>query len=263
MKAGINVWTWGFESRKSFEQAIKEVTDIGYRAVENIGSVVKLYEDSPDDFDALMDAYGVEFVCAYNHLGDNWEADYAYAERVLRFLSGHGVSIMNLQAAARPETGVTEDELADTTDKVSEIARLAQQYGVTVCLHPHYGTIVERAHELAYLMEHIDPSLLRLTLDTAHTVLGGMDPVSTFAQYADRVGYVHMKDIVPLEDPSLPWWSGFRELGRGTVNFPAIVDILKGVGFDGYLCVELDNPRICGYKSAAISRQYLREELAL
>ena len=72
-----------------------------------------------------------------------------------------------------------------------------------------------------------------------------------------------MKDIVPVRDPSAPWWSGFRELGRGTVNFPAIVDVLGRAGFDGVLCVELDSPRICGYKSAAISRQYLRDELGL
>ena len=94
-------------------------------------------------------------------------------------------------------------------------------------------------------------------------MVDGMDPVATVKRYADRIRYMHMKDIIPLTDPALPWWSGFRELGRGVVNFPAIVDVLDGAGFDGVLCVELDRPRICGYKSAAISRQYIREELGL
>jgi inosose dehydratase len=134
---------------------------------------------------------------------------------------------------------------------------------VTVCLHPHYGTNVERASELAYVMERVDPAVLSLTLDTAHTVLGGMAPVDTFERYADRVRYVHMKDIVPVTDSGQGWWSGFRELGRGIVNFPAIVAILERAGFDGVLCVELDRPRICGYKSAAISRQYMHDELGL
>lgn len=47
------------------------------------------------------------------------------------------------------------------------------------------------------------------------------------------------------------------------VNFPKLVSILSRVGFDGVLCVELDNPRVCGFRSAAISRQYLRDELGL
>jgi sugar phosphate isomerase/epimerase len=72
-----------------------------------------------------------------------------------------------------------------------------------------------------------------------------------------------MKDILPVVDDSQPWWSGFRELGRGLVNYPAIVKILAEAGYEGVLCVELDQPRICGYKSAAISRAYIREELGI
>ena len=36
MKAGINVWTWGFRERKAFEQALREVGDLRYEVVENI-----------------------------------------------------------------------------------------------------------------------------------------------------------------------------------------------------------------------------------
>lgn len=263
MRAGINVWTWGINTREQFEQGVKEVSDIGYKAVENISSIVTLYEDKPEDFDALMARYGVEFVCAYHHFSGDFDKDYANAERYLRFLQHRGPKVMNLQAGARVPGGPSQEVLAQTAAQAATIGELGNRYGITVCLHPHFNTNVERAHELDYMMEHVHPSVLSLTLDTAHTVLGGMDPVATFTKYAQRVRYVHMKDILPVSDPSLPWWSGFRELGRGIVNFPAIVAILKQAGFQGVLCVELDNPRICGYKSAAISRQYLHDELGL
>jgi len=263
VKAGINVWTWGTQSREQFVQGVMEVSDIGYEAVENLGAAALLYEDRDDEFDALMASYGVTFACAYQHLSGDWNADYAITERVLRFLSRHGATRMNLQAAPRPEGGTTEKELDDTVVKATQIGELAQEHGVTVCLHPHYGTNVERADELAYVMDRVDPSLLSLTIDTAHAVLGGMDPVDTFARYGDRVRYVHVKDIVPVTDPGPDWWSSFRELGRGIINFPAIIAILDRAGFDGVLCVELDRPRICGYKSAAISRQYLHDELGI
>ncbi len=263
MKAGINVWTWGTESKNQFEQALKEVSDVGYRYVENIGSIGDLYEGSPEEFDALAARYGVEFVCGYFHLSGDAQADEARAERVVRFLQRHGATVMNIQAAGRPKGGPSQKDLADTAAQVARISRRARDAGVIPVLHPHYATIVERAPELAYMMEKLDPDLLSLTLDTGHTVLGGMDPVATFTQYASRVCYVHMKDILPPRDSSAPWWSNFRELGRGTVDFPGIVAVLKKAGFDGVLCVELDAPRVCGYKSAAISRQYLREELGL
>jgi inosose dehydratase len=208
-------------------------------------------------------SHGLEFACAYHHFSGDYESDVARAERYLAFMNRVGASIMNLQAARRPEGGPSQEDLAVTARNAVRICELAQEAGVTVCLHPHYGTIIERADELAYMMDEIPAELLSLTVDTAHTVLGEMDPVSTFAQYADRVRYVHMKDIIPVDDPSIPWWSGFRELGRGIINFPAIVAILKDAGFGGVLCVEMDRPRVCGYKSAAISRQYLLEEFGL
>jgi len=262
MKAGINVWTWGTKDKAQFEQALKEVSDIGYRYVENIGSIGDLYEDSPEEFVALLARYGVEFVCGYFHL-TNAEADDDRARRCIKFLQRHGATVMNIQAARRPEGGPSDKDLADTAAQVARYSRLAREAGVIPCLHPHYATLVEREAELAYMMENVAAELLGLTLDTAHTVLGGMDPVATFARYAGRVRYVHVKDIIPVRDANAPWWSGFRELGRGLLNFPAIAAILQDAGFDGVLCVELDQPRICGYKSAAISRAYLRDELGL
>ena len=263
MKAGINVWTWGTQSKAQFEQALREVSDLGYQAVENIGSIGDLYEDSPEEFDALLARYDVEFVCGYLHLTGDDVADDARAGRCVRFLQRHGARVMNIQAAGRPQGGPTQADLEETASRVARISQWAREADLIPCLHPHYNTIIERENELAYMMEKLAPGLLSLTLDTAHTVLGGMDPVATFTRYAERVRYVHMKDIAPVRDTSTPWWSNFRELGRGTVDFPAVVNVLKAVGFDGVLCVELDQPRICGYKSAAISRQYLRDELGV
>jgi inosose dehydratase len=263
VKAGINVWTWGFDNREVFEQALREVGDLQYEAVENIGSIAEVYEDDPQSFRDVVQSHGLEFACAYHHFSGDCESDVARAERFLGFLAQVGGSIMNLQAAARPAGGPSDADLATTARYAVQIGELARTKEITLCLHPHYGTIVERAEELAYMMDQVSPDLMSLTLDTAHTVLGGMDPVATFEQYAWRVRYVHVKDIVPIGDRDAPWWSGFRELGRGIVNFPAIADILGGAGFDGVLCVELDRPRVCGYKSAAISREYLREELGI
>jgi len=263
MKAGINVWTWGIEAKEQFEQGVKEVSDIGYAAVESISTIANVYEDSHEEFDALLERYGVEFACAYHHFRGDFEADYAMAEKALAFLKRHGGSIMNLQAGRRTEGGSSEEELAEFVARATKVGRLANEYGITLCLHPHYNTNVEWAHELDYVMEHLDPSVVSLTLDTAHTVLGGMDPVETCARYAERVRYMHMKDIMPSDSPDVSWVSTLRELGRGIVNFPACVEILRKAGFDGILCVELDSPRICGYKSAAISRQYLRDELGI
>lgn len=263
MRAGINVWTWGINTREQFEQGVKEVADIGYRAVENISSIVKLYEDKPEDFDALTRKYDVEFVCGYHHFSGDFEQDYANAERYLKFLRGRGMKVMNLQAGARAKDGVTEEVLARTAEQATRIGELGNRYGIRFCLHPHFATNVERQNEVDYLMQHVPESALGLTIDTAHAVLGGMDPVQLARQYGPRVGYMHVKDVQPVAPEGAPWWSVFRELGRGIINFVAVARELERAGYDGVLCVELDSPRVSGYRSAAISRAYLKDELGL
>jgi inosose dehydratase len=263
MKAGINVWTWGTGSREPFEQGVKEAADIGYQAVETLGAVMFFYEDAPDEFDTMLATYGVEFACAYHHLTGDWENDFTNAKRILTFLGEHDVPVMNLQAARRPDGGPSDAQLAETADQASQIGEFGKQQGVRVCLHPHYATMVEQEPELVYMMENVDASVLGLTIDTAHTVLGGMDPVDISARYGDRVGYMHMKDILPPSGDDIPWYMNFRELGRGTVNFPAVIANLDAAGFEGVLAVELDRPSICGYKSAAISRAYIKDELGV
>jgi sugar phosphate isomerase/epimerase len=263
MKAAINVWTWGITTKQQFEQGVKEVADVGFRAVENISSIAALYEQDPGELGRMLGNYCVELVCAYHHLSGDFAADYANAGRYLKFLQGWGVKLMNLQAGRRVEGGPDEKVLAETVEQARQICALAQKHGVTVCLHPHYATNVERQHELDYVMDRLEPSVLSLTIDTAHCVLGGMDPVAVAAQYGSRVGYVHAKDIQPVSAEGAPWWGKFRELGRGVINFVAFAAELGKAGFDGFLCVELDSPRVSGYKSAAISRQFLRDELGI
>ncbi len=262
MKTAYTVWTWGLSAKKDFEQAVKEIADLKYDAVENFNGVVPLYEDVPAEFDELLRAHGLGFVAVYHYLRDDFQADLAMAERCLRFAQRHRIGTLNMQAARRPVTGTTEKELADTVDKLTIIGRLAEQYGVTMCLHPHFNTNVERAPELAYVVEHTDPALVSLCLDTAHTILGKMDPEETFARYADRTRYVHLKDIAGVLDQQNPMRS-FRDLGQGVVDFPSVLRVLQRGGYDGVLCVEQDFPAVCNYKSAMVSRQYIREALGL
>ena len=47
------------------------------------------------------------------------------------------------------------------------------------------------------------------------------------------------------------------------INTEIIVNVLKENGYDGVLCVELDNPEICNFRSAQISRQYIKDVLKL
>lgn len=262
MKIAYTVWTWGSKDKSQFEQALKEIADLGYDGVENFNPVVVMYEDTPQEFDDLLRAHGLEFYALYSYLRGDWQADLEMAERCIRFAQRHGIPTLNMQAASRPEAGTTKKELDDTIEKMTTIGKVAQQHGVTMCVHPHYGTNVETVSELAYFAENTDPAYVSLCLDTAHTILGKGDPVEIFAKYVERIEYVHIKDLMPVLNPENPMKS-FLDLGDGRVDFPGVLKVLRQGGYDGVLCVEQDCPAICNYKTAMVSRRYIREVLGL
>ncbi len=90
--------------------------------------------------------------------------------------------------------------------------------------------------------------------DPSHLGYQGVDYVGFLRKFADRIFHVHMKDVywspVPTEagvfGGHLPFgdrrrfWE-FRSLGRGSIDFEAIIRALNMIGYDGPLSVEWED----------------------
>jgi inosose dehydratase len=114
-------------------------------------------------------------------------------------------------------------------------------------LHPHVGTMVEQADEVARVLEG---SGIGLTLDTGHLLVGGTDPVALTRDYTDRIRHTHLKDVDAalaerVRRGELTFTQGvraglFRPLGRGDVDIAAIVSTLEAAGYQGWYVMEQD-----------------------
>jgi inosose dehydratase len=145
-----------------------------------------------------------------------------------------------------------------------------QQTGLRTVFHPHCGGYVETPWEIDALMARTDPSLLGLLVDTGHILYGGGDPLEVLTQHADRVWHVHFKDCDAgvaghARAAGLGYLQAVRaqlfcELGKGAVDFPAVVAALRRLSYDGWIVVEQDV--FAGYgtpmESARRNREYLR-----
>ena len=147
-----------------------------------------------------------------------------------------------------------DDDYARLVEALHVVGRGCREIGVTACYHPHSGTMVETADQLERFCAETDPELIALAPDVAHLVRGGADPVSTLRRYAERVQYVHLKDIGDGE---------FVELGEGTVDLAGVVATLRDIGYSGWAVVELDDTTRTPLESAAISYRYLRDCLGM
>ncbi|HEY2946475.1 MAG TPA: TIM barrel protein [Vicinamibacteria bacterium] len=166
-------------------------------------------------------------------------------------------------------------EAAATIEAVARAVR--DELGMRVVVHHHAGTFVETPAEIDRLLATTDADLVGLLLDTGHCVYGGGDPLDVLERHGGRVRYLHLKDAreselrhVRTSDVSMSeaWKRGvFSPLGEGVVDFPRVVEALRGNGYSGWLIVEQDVvPDEHGrlepepFESARKSRVYLRDK---
>jgi inosose dehydratase len=170
-----------------------------------------------------------------------------------------------------PEHGL-DDRRWDTVARGANLIarRVAEETGLRTVFHHHCATFVETAAEIDRLLERTEPSRVGLCLDTGHAAFGGGDPVAVATRWRDRIWHVHLKDCDPAvrTRAAAEEWDYqqsvrqgvFCELGRGVVDFPAILALLRESGYDGWLVVEQDVLPSMGTpaESARRNRDYLR-----
>jgi inosose dehydratase len=149
-------------------------------------------------------------------------------------------------------------------------AAVKEKSGLRTVFHHHCATFVETAAEIDELMSRTNPDLVGLCLDTGHCAFGGGNPLETFDRWRSRIWHVHAKDCDPAirQQSQRDQWDYqtsvrhgvFCELGRGSVDFPALAARLKSSGYDGWIVVEQDVLPSMGTpaESAARNRAYLR-----
>lgn len=278
MKVAYTGWTWMLagpetpdeQKVRMFEQSMKEISYLGYDCAENFAFISGFLK--PEVVKDICAKYNLPLVNVYGHFSTDVEKEVEIAKKQIDWLAEIGGTWFNCQS------GVPRDRPDDFDDKVMkvdgvdamceismQVGKYAKEKGITLCFHPHKATYVFTREQIDYFAAHTDPKYVSLCIDTAHSTLAGIDPVELCDTYGDRIAYMHLKDVDPQHVPEPPRgeMGAFRALGLGTVDFKGVVKSLKKHGFDGVLCVELDNPEICNFRSAQISRQYLKDVLKL
>jgi inosose dehydratase len=172
-----------------------------------------------------------------------------------------------------PSLGLQADEWRVFAAGANRIARaVLAETGLRTVFHHHCAGFVETPEEIARLMDLTDPALLGLVFDTGHYYYGsgGGDAAAALDRFRGRVWYVHFKDCDPRVAAAAraEGWSYFEalrhgvfcELGKGAVDFPAVLRWLREAGYSGYILVEQDVLPGMGApkESARRNREYLR-----
>ncbi len=160
--------------------------------------------------------------------------------------------------------------LIDSTHRIADLAR--ERFGLTLAFHPHAESHVEYEDQIEAFLEQTDPARVFLCLDTGHHAYRGGDPVAFMRKRHQRIAYLHLKSIdgeiqkkVAAEKIPFALAVGmdmFCEPARGMIDFRALREVLREVGYAGWAVVEQDMFPAPFEKPLPIARRtrtYLRE----
>ena len=173
-------------------------------------------------------------------------------DRELDAFEAAGGDVLVLSAASGTDGYDTRPDLdqagwATLFANLDRLTALAASRGIRASLHPHVGTMVETADDVARVLAG---SRVPLCLDTGHLLIGGTDPAELVRAHAARVNHVHAKDVrldlaAKVRSGELTYTDAVRagiytRLGEGDVDFASIVADLTAAGYDGWYVLEQD-----------------------
>ncbi len=134
-------------------------------------------------------------------------------------------------------------------EELTEVAERLRARGVRLAYHHHMGTAVETEEEIDQLMG-MTGQAVGLLLDTGHLTYAGGDVARAARRHARRLVHVHCKDVRPAvlaearrRDQSFldAVVAGvFTVPGDGSIDYAALLPILKDAGYSGWLVVEAE-----------------------
>jgi inosose dehydratase len=84
------------------------------------------------------------------------------------------------------------------TRRVGELGQMvADEYGVRLVFHPHADSHVADQDQVERFLADTDPGQVSLCLDTGHIAYCGGDNLDLIHRFAERIGYVHLKQVDP------------------------------------------------------------------
>jgi inosose dehydratase len=236
--------------------AIRDISAAGYEGIEFFdGNVLDGEGDGFAGMRSLLSAHRLALVSIYSGghfiFADILEEELARVRKAAAAAEALGAEHLVVGGGARRHDGTREadyDALASALDKVVTIAR---KHGLKAHYHPHLSTIVENPEEVRKIFGKTD---IGFCPDTAHLAAAGGDVATMVREHAERISYVHLKGWQKAPFAFVP-------VGQGDCDNGAVIRVLKGIGYEGWICNELDawpDPAA----GAAESFAYVKAEMA-
>lgn len=261
---------------------VEKAKEYGYQGIELRGLEGQMHlplapqiASNPAKIAELMDATGVALVC----LSTSAAFHYQDAEQVAKnkaevreyielagklrcpYVRVFGSEIPKLKFSL---LGYERREATMTriANALRDLAGYAARHRVTILIENN-GDFVDSA-SMWYLVDAVDSPGLRCCWNPFNAMLHRERPTTSIPRLGARIGMVRLTDGKVVDGA----FAGYAIPGEGSLELARLIQLLKGIGFKGYLCLDwpklwepsLAEPDVALSKTVAAIRPMLDEE---
>ncbi|MGI0037654.1 MAG: sugar phosphate isomerase/epimerase family protein [Nitrososphaera sp.] len=130
---------------------------------------------------------------------------------------------------------------------VMTAAEVAEKEGVKLLIEPEPELLLENSSQFRQFMKSVDSDFVKLNFDIGHFYCVGEDPAELVYELADYIEHFHLADIAPsrVHNHLIP--------GKGAIDFRKVIDAIDGIGYKGFVTVELypyrENPSLAAQQA--------------
>ncbi len=237
MQLGANSVLFGGHS---MEDAFRCIAMAGYdgieiSAIKGMGTHLDLDDlsEGTAEIRDLSQKYGLALLAM-----EQPSQDRDTMERAFKAASELGIPVVNCGPG-----GKSDDEASFKTsiESLNELSKMAEDFGVTLCVKAHVGAAIYNTPTTLRLMETVDSPAFGIDMDPSHIYRAGEDPAEAIAAVISRVKHVHVRDCKGRQQgPGKP---EDQANGRGDIDLLAFVRVLHESGYEGALNLEVIGAR--------------------
>ena len=225
-RIGVQLYTLRDAAKADLDRTLADIAAAGYTDVELLMSLHN-FGHSPKAVRAMLDKHHLR--APSTHIGTETLANVDGAVDEARTLGHKYLILADLPGEARQSL----DAFAAYADRLNRAGEAARKHDLWIAWHDEADDFRSFGGKQGYdaIVAKLDPSLVRLQLDTGNAMVGGRDPMDLMNRYGDRYYSFHIKDAAALKAPH------DTELGKGTANLRGILAKVKHPD-DKYFYVE-------------------------
>ena len=152
------------------------------------------------------------------------------------------------------ETVPSDTACARALEGLRHAALWAEAAGVSLCVENVWNGMLLSPEELAGFVDAPASPAVGVYFDMGNALRYGL-PQRWIARLGSRIRAVHVKDALAGKTDM----RAFPPMGEGDVDFPACIDALQRVGYDGFYTIETHGD--ASFESVERSVRFLRELL--